>query len=85
MRNLENMQLTIRYRQGGEMLRPEENRPNRSLKNLFQTSNIPPWQRERLPLLFLNDVLAVLPNSVTDVQFKAKPDELGLFVTWQNS
>lgn len=85
MSYLENMQLTIRYRQGGEMLKPVENRPNRSLKNLFQTSNIPPWQRELLPLLFLNDALVALPNVVTNIQFKAKPDELGLFVIWQNS
>ena len=84
MRYLENSQLTIRYRQGGEMLKPEENRPSRSLKSLFQTSSIPPWQRERLPLLFLNGVLVALPNIAVAASLKAQPDELGLLVTWQD-
>jgi tRNA(Ile)-lysidine synthase len=85
MRLVENGQLNIRYRGGGETLKPEENRPSRSMKSLFQTSNIPPWQRERLPLLFLNNELAMLPNIAVAAALKAKPDELGLFVKWQDN
>lgn len=85
MRHVENGQLNIRYRRGGETLKPEENRPNRSLKSLFQTSQVPPWQRERLPLLFLNDELAMLPNVAVAATLKAKPDELGLFIKWQDN
>ncbi len=84
-RHVENGQLNIRYRHGGETLKPEENRPNRSLKSLFQSSNIPPWQRERLPLLFVNDELAMLPNIAVAAALKAKPDELGLFIKWQDN
>ncbi len=83
MQHVKAAQLTIRYRQGGEMLKPEANRPSRSLKSLFQTSSIPPWQRECLPLLFLNDVLVALPNIAVAAKFTAKPDELGLCVHWQ--
>jgi tRNA(Ile)-lysidine synthase len=85
MRHVENGQLNIRYRRGGETLKPDENRPNRSLKSLFQTSQVPPWQRERLPLLFLNDELAMLPNIAVAAELKAKPDELGLQVIWQDN
>lgn len=85
VRHLVNAQLIVRYRQGGEMLKAEENRPSRSLKSLFQTSCIPPWQRERLPLLFLNDVLAILPSIAVAVSLKAQADELGLLVSWQNN
>jgi tRNA(Ile)-lysidine synthase len=85
MRHVENGQLNIRYRRGGETLKPEENRPNRSLKSLFQTSQVPPWQRERLPLLFVNDELAMLPNIAVAAALKAKPDELGLFIKWQDN
>lgn len=77
--------LIIRYRQGGETLKPQENRPSRSLKTLLQNANIPPWQRERLPLLFVNNMLAVLPNIAVAAALKAKPDELGLQVIWQDN
>jgi tRNA(Ile)-lysidine synthase len=85
MRHLEKAQLNIRYRQGGEELRPDANRPSRTLKSIFQTSNIPPWQRDYLPLLFLNDVLAILPNIAEAASLKAQPNELGLCVTWQDN
>lgn len=76
---------TIRYRQGGETIKPAENRPSRSLKSIFQTSSIPPWQRERLPLLCLNSDLVMLPNIVVDARFKAAVDEPGLVVNWQDN
>lgn len=82
MRYIKDATLMIRYRQGGESLKPEENRPNRSLKSIFQTSSIPPWQREHLPLLFLDNELACLPDIATASKFSAKEDELGLYVHW---
>jgi len=46
-------------RQGGEKLRIDVKRPRRTLKNLFQEADIPPWQREA-PILYLGDeILAV--------------------------
>ena len=48
-----------RERLGGEKMRIHAKRPRRSLKNLFQEFDIPPWQRDA-PILFIgNDVLAV--------------------------
>jgi len=84
MRHIENSQLLIRYRQGGETLKPAENRPSRSLKYLFQSSNIPPWQRERLPLLFLNDELVAVTDIAVDAKFVPTPEELGLCAHWQS-
>lgn len=83
LRCLKTKKLTIRYRQGGETVKPDEKRPTRRLNALLQTANMPPWQRERLPLLFLDTDLAMLPDIAVDVRFKAKPDETGLQVSWQ--
>lgn len=48
-----------RLREGGEKLKIHPNRPRKTLKNLFQELDIPPWQRD-LPLLYLGeDLLAV--------------------------
>ena len=45
--------LTIRFRQGGERFRPVGRRHGQELKKLLQEAGIPPWQRDRLPLLYL--------------------------------
>jgi tRNA(Ile)-lysidine synthase len=49
---------TLGVRQGGERMRLHAGGPHRSLKNLLQEHGIPPWQRDRLPLLWCNGRLA---------------------------
>lgn len=83
LRHIATKKLTIQYRQGGETIKPAVNRPTRRLNALLQTANMPPWQRERLPLLYLGADLVMLPDVAVDVHFKAKPDEMGLQVSWQ--
>ncbi len=45
--------LAIRFRQGGERFRPVGRHHSQELKKLLQEAGIPPWQRDRLPLLYL--------------------------------
>lgn len=53
-------ELTVRYRRGGEVLRPVGDRHTRELRDLFQRGGIPPWERPRIPLVVAGDtVLAV--------------------------
>ncbi len=79
---VEKAQLSIRYRRGGEVIKPEANRPTRRLNALLQASAMPPWQRERLPLLCLNENLVLVPNVAVDASFKARLDEMGLVVQY---
>ncbi len=44
--------LQIRFRQGGESIRLANKAHHTSLKKLFQQYAVPPWQRNRLPLLY---------------------------------
>jgi tRNA(Ile)-lysidine synthase len=46
-------------RDGGEKLKLHPNRPRKSLKNLYQEANIPPWQRQ-VPLLYIGDELVAV-------------------------
>ncbi len=46
--------VTVRFRQGGEKIRIPK-RGNLSLKNIFQEEGVPPWMRDRMPLLFVGD------------------------------
>ena len=49
--------LIVRFRCGGERFKPFGKKHHRSLKNLFQEADVPPWERGRVPLLFYNDQL----------------------------
>lgn len=52
--------LEVRYRRGGEKLRPDGDRHTRELRDLFQQGAIPPWRRPRMPLVWSgNDLVAV--------------------------
>lgn len=48
----------VRFRQGGELF--YWHGQSKQLKKLFQQWQIPPWQRDRVPLLYVNDELAAV-------------------------
>ena len=52
--------LELRFRRGGERCRPVGRNRSASLKKLLQESALPPWWRDRLPLLFLDGELLAL-------------------------
>jgi tRNA(Ile)-lysidine synthase len=68
----------VACRRGGERLRLRVGGPHRTLKNLFQESGVPPWERVRVPLLFLDGHLVHVPGVGTDPDWAAGPDEPGL-------
>lgn len=76
--------VTIRLRCGGERLRPDCRRPARSLKHLLQEAGVPPWQRDRLPLLFRGNDLIWAAGIGTACACQAKPGEPGMVVEWHS-
>ncbi len=77
---LKNKKLIIRNRQGGEFFKPDSKRPTKKIKQMLQESDLPPWDRENLPLIFVGDNLAFVPNFGIDTKFQTKPNEVGLKV-----
>ncbi|MBP0596790.1 tRNA lysidine(34) synthetase TilS [Herbaspirillum sp. LeCh32-8] len=49
--------LAVQGRSGGERVKLAANRPARSLKQHFQSADVPAWERPYLPLLFAGDDL----------------------------
>ena len=49
--------LSVRFRQGGEAMRPRGRGCQKDLKSLFQEADVEPWLRDRIPLLFHNEQL----------------------------
>jgi tRNA(Ile)-lysidine synthase len=74
--------ITIRLRRGGERLQPDCRRPRRSLKNLLQEAGIPPWERERLPLIFCGEQLVWVPEIGVDCAFQAARGEAAVRPAW---
>lgn len=52
--------LSIRFRQGGERIKPAGRNGSHDLKSLFQEAGVPTWQRDRIPLLYAGDELVAV-------------------------
>jgi tRNA(Ile)-lysidine synthase len=72
-------------RNGGERLQPDSRRPRRTLKNLFQEAGVPPWRRDRLPLLYCGDDLVWVPGLGVDARYRAGAGAPGLQPEWHDS
>lgn len=77
---LQRAAVTLRLRGGGEALRPHPDAATRSLKNLLQERHIPPWQRERLPLLYCGEELVCIVGVAVAAGFQAADSEPGIVV-----
>ena len=72
----------VRLRSGGERLRTDARRPSRTLKNLFQEAGVPPWERERLPLLFCGNDLVWAPGLGVDAKYLSTGRVPGIVPRW---
>jgi tRNA(Ile)-lysidine synthase len=77
---LRDQKLKIRNRQGGEFFKPDSKRPTKKIKQLLQESDLPPWEREFFPMIFVGDELAAVPNFGIDQKYQAGPQMTGLEV-----
>jgi len=75
--------LRVRLREGGERLQPDARRPRRTLKNLFQEAGVPPWERDRLPLLVCGEDLVWVPGLGVDARYQAAENAAGVLPEWR--
>jgi tRNA(Ile)-lysidine synthase len=75
--------VTVRFRQGGERCRPAGRGLSSALKKLFQEAEIPPWLRDRVPLVHVGDNLAAVAGICVCEGWQAAPGEGGLEVVWE--
>ncbi len=75
---LQRARVTLRLRSGGETLRPHPDAATRTLKNLLQEHHVPPWQRDRLPLLYCGDELVCVPGVAIAAEYQAVAGEAGM-------
>ena len=75
--------LAVKLRSGGERLQPDARRPRRTLKHLFQEAGVPPWKRERLPLIYCGDQLVWVPGLGTDCRYAVAGKHAGWVPEWR--
>jgi len=76
-------QSTLKYRRGGERCQPAGKMGHTSLKKLFQEAGIPPWQRNRTPLVYVGDELAAVAGLCICEPFVASGEMTGFELEWQ--
>ena len=81
-RHLHGRRLRVAFRRGGERLRPAGRREGHSLKHLFQDAGVPPWERARVPLLYLGDELIAVAGYWIVDGFQALENEPGVTFSW---
>ena len=52
--------LEVRLRNGGERCRLKGRRHHHALKKLLQQTEVPPWRRDRIPLVYQHDRLRLV-------------------------
>jgi len=82
---LKKQDVEFRLRRGGEKLQPVGRQGHHALKKLYQEAGVPPWERDRRPLLYVNGQLAQVPGLWIAQEFAVIGDEEGLFLEWSLS
>ena len=83
MRSIRGRGVQVQWRRGGERCRPTGHRHRRKLKKLLQERGVPPWERDRLPLIYVDGDLAAVGHLWVCEPFAAREDEAGWLLSWQ--
>ena len=74
--------LQLGFRVGGETLVPAGRGQHHSLKQLFQERGIPPWERDRVPLVHCDGELIAVAGLWLAEGWQARGEEPGLLLQW---
>lgn len=72
------LKLKIKFRSGGETIKPYKREQTHSLKKLFQEWNIPPWQRSNIPLIFAEEELIAVIGYCYHNDYMVTSDQQGV-------
>lgn len=75
-----NATVEVRFRQGGEKIRPLGREHHHDLRKLFQEAGVLPWRRAGLPLVFVDNVLAAVGDLWMNADIVEAP---GWRVAWE--
>ena len=77
--------ITVKGRVGGERCKPKGRGKSQKLKKLLQETDLAPWLRDRIPLIYVGEELAAVGDLWVCEKFHAQPNEKGMSLNWQDS
>lgn len=77
--------VTVRFRQGGEKISLAGRKGQHTLKNLFQETAIPPWERDCIPLLYFDEQLVAVADLWLNSALPTPLDALYYQLNWLKS
>jgi tRNA(Ile)-lysidine synthase len=80
---LREQSLQIDFRKGGERLKLAANRPTRSLKAHYQSSDVPAWERPRLPVVWAGKELLFAAGIGLDCAHAAAEGHAAVALRWE--
>lgn len=72
--------LSVRFRRGGEKLKPQGRRESHRLKELLRSAGVVPWMRPVIPLLYAGESLVAVADLWVDTAAFSAP---GMAVRWE--
>jgi tRNA(Ile)-lysidine synthase len=77
------VKLSVRWRCGGERIKPAGDQHTRDLRALFQSGTVPPWQRDFCPLLYQDDQLIAVADRWLSARAEAIFHQAGARPRWR--
>jgi len=75
--------ITVRYRRDGDRIEPAGRKGHRELKKLFQEAGLPPWLRNRQPIVCIDGRIAAIGGSRwLASEFAGPPAQANVVVRW---
>ncbi len=71
----QNAAIVVKARSGGEKMSLPGRMGHHALKKLFQEAGIPPWEREAIPLVYLDDKLAAVGDLWISADFYREKEQ----------
>jgi len=75
--------VSVRFRQGGEYCRLAGRGHGKLLKKLLNELQVPPWLRDRVPLVYIDNELAAVADLCVCEGFQASAGQKGFRIQWQ--
>lgn len=77
--------LQVGFAKGGERIKPSGSRYTRTLKNMCQEAGIPPWVRERMPLIRCRGELVTVAARWSSTGFRTTVGGDGFCFAWRHN
>ena len=75
--------ISIRFRSGGESISPYKSSYPHRVKKLMSEHGVPPWLRDLMPLVYVDNELVAIPGICVDKNWMTTANQTSLNLTWR--